>query len=288
MDFLTFTWRCSEMETRPLTVGSLHFKVWVTKNCPLVHSSRQLSWRLHLGWIPSPGPVCQSEWALFKSQQQTDNSEELVWGSLGALLKISEAKLLHWQIRMMLGNWPSYTHTHTHTYLCITHANLIKAKRTPIHNGHNRVHVFSHVPSFCYFICCWADFAFQLMPASVCVCVFDYTCSFRLAWGKLLSVLSGAVRDITTTHTYTLTSTCGNSSELPNTPPSDSPLCERQAHFPTQWLASRLKEPAHSIEPLANACAHTHTHAQTKSIVIPSLTNTQPILTEPRLSGKVY
>lgn len=122
------------------------------------------------------------------------------------------------------------------------------------------------------------------------VCVFDYTCSFRLAWGKLLSVLSGAVRDITTTHTYTLTSTCGNSSELPNprAPPSDSPLCERQAHFPTQWLASRLREPARSIEPLANACAHILTHAQTHSMVIPSLTNTQPILTEPRLCGKVY
>lgn len=258
------------METRPLTVGSLHFKVWVMKNCPLAHSSRQLSWQLHLGWIPSPGPVCQSEWALFKSQQQTDNSEELVWGSLGALLKISEAKLLHWQIRMMLGNWP-VTHTHVLMYNTCK-PQVIKAKRTPIHNGHNQVHVFSHLPSWCYFICCWADFAIQIMPASVCV--FDYTCSFRLAWGKVLSVLSGAVRDITTTHTYTLTSTRGNSSELPNPP----------LPFPTVWEAGSFSHPVVSLSLkrtctqhwASGKCLCTHTHAQTQSVVIPSLTNTLP------------
>lgn len=45
------------------------------------------------GLLPlPPASARQAEWALFKSPQQTDSSEELVGGSQRALLKISKGK----------------------------------------------------------------------------------------------------------------------------------------------------------------------------------------------------
>lgn len=157
-----------------------------------------------------------------------DNSEELVWSSPGALLKISEGKLLHWQIRITAGNWPStLTHTHTHTdslsthtftdserkkahfksqkmWFVHVHTNLKKHSHTNVYlHAITRKHTFIHkdirqdrIHNKHTLRCCrWTE------HCCTSVCVFQNTCSFSLAWGTLLSVLSGGFQGITAAHT---------------------------------------------------------------------------------------
>ena len=66
--------------------------------------------------------------------------------------------------------------------------------------------------------------------------------------------------------THSGTHTGGNSSWL-----SHHPLCERQAHFPTQWLASRIREPAHHRA--CGECFHRHTLTDTHTHTRTSLSN---------------
>lgn len=104
------TCRSSQMRQSSLSSGALHSIF--TENCPLVHRNRQLSWQL-LQATSSPLvlPVRLNELYLKVSNGQLGGA---VWGSLSALLKISEGKLLRWHITITPGNWPT-THTHTNS-----------------------------------------------------------------------------------------------------------------------------------------------------------------------------